>query len=163
MKLFKTFSVFALFFLLAFDSFGKDLSGRLGLGFTNQFSNSTSSRSIPAISLKYGVSKAIHVQPFLGFSSFSPTGFTLGGKLYNNIFYETNLNFYGAVALAVLKSTYSGIEVLGLLGAEFFIPGIDSLGLLFEAGVSANNVSTGSFGIKTVGFTFIDAGMHFYF
>ena len=147
---------------IATNAQAKDPSGRLGVGFTNDFSNSTSDRMVPAVSTKYGVSKDLHVLGALGFHTKSPTAFTLGGKIFKNIFYETNLNFFTSVGLAYLKEAKSGIEVLGVLGAEFFIPGIDSLGLLFEAGVSASNV-TGSFVLKTVGNTFLHAGMHFYF
>lgn len=144
------------------DTFAKDLSGRLGVGFLSEFSNTTADRNLPALSVKYGATKDIHLQGALGFNTFSPASFTLGGKVYKNIFYETNLNFYVAAGLAYLKATNSGVEALGLFGCEFFIPGLDSLGLLFDAGISANNV-TGSFVLKTVGFTFINAGMHFYF
>ncbi|MEW6055891.1 MAG: hypothetical protein AB1540_04680 [Bdellovibrionota bacterium] len=140
----------------------RDLSGRLGFGFTNEFSNSTISREVPALSTKYGLSKDFHLQAILGFNTESPAAYTLGAKAYKNIFFETNLNFYMAIGVAWLKAEKSGFELLGVLGAEFFIPGIDSLGLLFEAGVSANNV-TGDFVLKTVGFSFIHAGMHFYF
>ena len=97
-----------------------------------------------------------------GVNTLSPAAITLGGKVFKNIFYETNLNFFACLGFAYLKDTQSGIELLGTLGAEFFIPGIDSLGLLFEFGGSASNVS-GSFVVKTVGYTFINAGMHFYF
>ena len=140
----------------------KDLNGRLGVGFNNEYSNSTWSKPVPALSVKYGMTKGFHVQADLGFNTGTPSAFTLGGKFYRNIFYETNFNFYGAAAVAYVKAGEGGVEVLGLLGGEFFIPGVDSLGFLFEAGVSGTNI-TGSFLLKTVGFTFINAGMHFYF
>ena len=164
MGLFKTIVVSWIACSLCFLSgaLAKDLSGRLGVGFNNEFSNSTSARQVPALSAKYGVSKDFHIEGDLGFNTLSPAAFTVGGKVFKNIFYETNLNFYTAVGLAYLKDTQSGVEVLGVLGAEFFIPGIDSLGFLFELGVSASNV-TGSFALKTIGATFLQAGMHFYF
>ena len=140
----------------------KDLTGRLGLGFNNEYSNSSWDRPVPALSAKYALSKDLHIQADVGFYTQEPSVITLGGKVYKNIFYETNLNFYGAGAFAYLKNVKSGIEVLGLLGAEFFIPGLESLGILFEAGVSGCNLS-GDFHLKTVGFTFLNAGMHFYF
>lgn len=140
----------------------KDLSGRLGVGFTNDFSNSTSDRLVPALSTKYGLSKDLHLLGAVGFHTQSPSAMTLGAKVYKNIFFETNLNFFMSAGLAYLKEAKSGIEVLGVLGCEFFIPGIDSLGLMFEAGVSASNV-TGSFVLRTIGYTFLHAGMHFYF
>ena len=162
MRVFKPFMGALACALLSFSAAGKDLAGRVGVGFNNEFSNSTSSRQVPALSLKYGVSKSVHAQGVLGFHTVSPAAFTFGGKLYKNIFYETNLNFHLGAALAYLKDTRGAIELMGLFGAEFFIPGVDSLGLLFEAGVSGSNV-TGTFALKTVGFTFIHAGMHFYF
>jgi hypothetical protein len=149
-------------FLCPRPALAKDLSGRLGLGFTNEFSNSTAQRQVPIISIKYGATKDIHLLAGFGFDSLSPSEYTVAGKIFKNIFYETNLNFYAALGAAYEKAAQSGIEMLGLLGCEFFIPGVDSLGFLFETGASANNV-TGTFEIKTVGFTFINAGMHFYF
>ena len=166
MRLFKPFmallGVIALLDSVATPAEAKDLSGRLGVGFTNEFSNSTISNNVPAISGKYGMTKDFHLLGALGFNTVSPTSFTLAGKIFKNIFYETYLNFYMATGLAYLKANQSGVEILGVLGCEFFIPGVDSLGFLFETGVSASNV-TGSFVLKTVGFTFIQAGMHFYF
>ncbi len=166
MRLFKPFMALCLLFIIGIGSEplaqAKDLSGRLGIGFTNDFSNSTAARNVPAISVKYGASKDLHMLGAVGFNSLTPSSFTLGAKIFKNIFYETNLNFFSCVGLAYLKDAQSGIEILGVLGAEFFIPGIDSLGWLFEAGVSASNV-TGTFGVKTIGYSFINAGMHFYF
>lgn len=163
MKLFKVFIAYgALSMCLLPVALGKDLSGRFGVGFTNEFSNSTANREVPALSAKYAATKDVHLAGALGFYTASPSAFTLAGKIFKNLFYETNLNFYVAAGVAWLKDTISGVEILGLLGAEFFIPGVDSLGLLFDAGVSLGN-STGSFAVKTVGFTFIHAGMHFYF
>lgn len=157
------FSAFvAAVLLTAAPAEAKDLTGRLGIGFTNDFSNSTSNRLVPAISTKYGLSKDLHLLGAVGFNTQSPAAYTLGGKVFKNIFYETNLNFFMMAGLAYLKDVKSGVEILGALGAEFFIPGVDSLGLIFEAGASASNV-TGSFVLKTIGYTFLHAGMHFYF
>lgn len=157
MSLFKSLIVvFVLFF--AAPSWAKDLSGRVGLGFINEFSN-----GVPAISLKYGMSKDIHWLAAFGVDTKTPTKTVAAGKFFKNIFYETNLNFYGTLGFAYLKDEKSGIEVLAALGAEFFIPGIDSLGLSFEAGVSAGNSRGDSFSVRTIGYTFLNAGMHFYF
>lgn len=160
MSLFKAFVAFALLCASVATlpaATAKDLSGRLGVGFINEFSNST-----PAISAKYGLSKDLHWLGAVGFKTNSPSTFTLGTKIFKNIFYENNLNFYGTLGFAVLKDARSGVEFLGAFGAEYFIPGIDSLGLSFEAGVAATNIS-GSFALKTIGFTFLHAGTHFYF
>lgn len=52
---------------------------------------------------------------------------------------------------------------MGTLGAEFFIPGLESVGFSFETGGALHNLSNGSMSFRTVGVSFIDAGMHFYF
>lgn len=163
MGVFKTnFARLAMGFLILATTaptlFAKDLAGRLGFGFVNEYSN-----GVPALSVKYGLAKDIQVGGALGFTTTNPSDVLFAGKFYKNIFYETNLNFYSAAALAYLKKgDNSGIEILGVLGAEFFIPGVDSLGLSFEAGVSGSNI-TNTFVLKTIGYTFINAGMHFYF
>lgn len=161
MRLFKLFVLITTILTLAAPiASAKDLTDRLGVGYNAEFS--TSGRTVPALSAKYGLSKDLHLAGAVGFNTQTPSQFVMGAKLFKNIFYETNLNFYLAGGAAYIKDTKSAVEFLGVLGAEFFLPGLDSLGLLFEAGISANNVG-GSFGIKTVGFSFLQAGMHFYF
>ena len=49
-----------------------------------------------------------------------------------------------------------------LFGVEAFIPGIESLGFSMETGASFNNLS-GSYAVQTMGVSFLNAGMHFYF
>jgi hypothetical protein len=76
---------------------------------------------------------------------------------------ETNLNFNFFVAGGLISAKQvSSAEFLGGFGAEFFIPGIDSLGFGTSIGVSLNNLA-GSFAFKTLGLSFINAGVHFYF
>lgn len=143
----------------------KDLTGRLGVGFINQFSNSTAFtiRDLPAISGKYAFSRDFAILGCAGINTKDPAGFTICAKGFKNVFFETNLNFYVAGGAALLKlDSKTGIEMQALFGTEVFIPGIDSLGLSFEAGVAASNV-TGDFVLRTIGYTFLHAGVHFYF
>ena len=56
----------------------------------------------------------------------------------------------------------SGSQFLGGFGVEFFIPGVDSLGFSMETGASFDNLS-GTFAMRTLGMSFLNAGMHFYF
>ena len=117
MRLFKPFMAIALVLLTTpVTAEAKDLSGRLGIGYTNDFSNSTSDRNVPALSLKYAATKDLHVLGALGFNTLSPTSFTLGGKIFKNIFYETNLNFYTSVGLAYLKANQSGVDAFIVKG-----------------------------------------------
>lgn len=148
----------ALSLCAASNSYARDMAGRMGIGYNNEVSN-----RLPAISIKYGLSKDMSVQAIGGISTGAPTEATLGGRFYKNLFFEQNLNFYSSIGFAYAKgSLASGIDLLALLGAEFFIPGLESLGLQFDAGVNANNVNS-QFVVTTVGYSFIHAGMHFYF
>jgi hypothetical protein len=143
------------------------MQGRLGFGFNRQFSNYSAStpNAVPGISLKYGLTRDIATEFVVGVATTSPGNSVTGVKFFKNFFYESNLNFYftlGAGILGVAGETRS--EFLTGLGAEFFIPGIESLGFSFEAGGSFTNANTaGTFALKTFGASFLEAGMHFYF
>jgi hypothetical protein len=115
------------------------------------------------VSIKYGLTRDIAAELVGGTSTASPSNSVLGIKFFKNLFYETNLNFYFTVGGAILNARgVSGAEFLGAFGVEFFIPGIESLGLSVETGGSLDNLS-GSFALKTMGVSFLDAGIHFYF
>jgi hypothetical protein len=168
-----------LFLLLAVSLFtylpsaqAKDLQGRLGLGYNAQLSNLQYTNGEPGLSLKYGLTRDIAVEGIVSINTGGPTNTATGIKFFKNIFYEMNLNFYfmlgGAIAsvsspdsTGVLQS-HSGAEFLTGFGAEFFIPGIDSLGFAMETGGSFDNLN-GSFALKTMGVSFLNAGIHFYF
>ena len=164
MNLFKDFRIFWAITLIGFcgvpifEAQARDISGRVGIGYVNDYANHT-----PCFSIKYGMSRDTALQADLGVSTAIPTSYVFGGKFFKNIFLEQNINFYGAFGLAALKSaTNPGFEGQGVLGAEFYIPGIESIGFSFEAGASAMNVINNTFIAQTIGFTFINAGMHFY-
>ncbi len=164
MKLFKGLVPTTLLLICCINSsaIARDISGRMGAGFVNQFSNSSADRPVPAISVKYGISRDTGILGAFGFNTRVPAAMTLGGKLFKNLFMENNLNFYVAAGLAYVKQSVAGVDILGLFGAEYFIPGIESLGLSFESGVSASNGS-GSMELSSVGYVFMNAGVHFYF
>src|SRR5579884_3938685 len=147
------------------SAYARDLTGRLGLGYNSEFANSDSSivGHVPAISLKYGISKDIGVEGVVGFNTGSPANDVVGLKFFKNIFYETNLNFYFmAGAAAVQGNGKSGAQVLAGFGVEWFFPGLESLGFAMETGGSLDNLS-GSYALKTLGVSFLNAGIHFYF
>jgi hypothetical protein len=145
------------------DVFARDLHGTLGLGYNNQFANSTTNERVPGVSLKYGVTRDIAVELIVGVATSTPSNSVVGLKFFKNLFYETNLNFYFMLGGGILSASgRSGAEFLGGFGAEFFIPGIESLGFAVETGGQFDNLS-GSFALKTMGFSFLDAGIHFYF
>jgi hypothetical protein len=67
----------------------------------------------------------------------------------------------GGLGLISMNST-SGFQVITGFGVEFFPPGLESLGFSVETGASFDN-GNGSYALKTLGVSFLDAGIHFYF
>jgi hypothetical protein len=155
MKHFKYF--FIILALCSQNLFARDITGRVGFGFVNNYSN-----QLPSLSLKYGFSRYTAFSFDLGIDSSVPTRYTFGSKFFRNLFMEPNLNFYFGFGAAALKQAIAGFELQAVLGTEIFIPGIESLGLSFEAGISSSNVN-GSFHTNTIGYTFLHAGARFYF
>lgn len=142
----------------------RDMQGRLGLGTNAEFANTYASGfRVPAVSVKYGLSRDLALEGVIGFATINPSNSITAIKLFKNLFYETNLNFYATAGVGLLNAnSQAGIELLGGFGVEFFIPGLESLGLSMETGVTFDNGS-GSYALKTLGVSFLDAGIHFYF
>lgn len=142
----------------------RDLQGRLGLGYNAQFANyRESGGTVPAISAKYAVTKDIAFEGVLGFATTKPANSVVGMKFFKNLFFENNLNFYGILAGGlVTANNNSGFDFQGGFGTEFFIPGLESVGISFELGAELTNI-TGSTVFRTVGASFLNAGMRFYF
>lgn len=143
----------------------KELFGRIGLGYNAQFAQTTTTNGVPALSIKYGLNPRTMLEAVAGY--YSGTGGTgvAALKFMQTLHSESYANFYfvfgGGLVSTVLKS---GTEFLGGFGAEFFIPGVESVGISFEGGLDFENVSStsGSMVLKTFGASFINAGMHFY-
>jgi hypothetical protein len=141
----------------------RDMQGRLGIGYNAEFVNSLVGERTPGISVKYGLTRDIAAEGIIGLASTSPANTVTGIKFFKNIFYETNLNFYFMLGGGILSANgVSGAEFLTGLGVEFFIPGLESVGFACETGGSFDNL-TGSFALRTLGVSFLDAGIHFYF
>ena len=147
-----------------FDANARDLQGRLGLGYNAQFANQREANgNVPAIAAKYAVTKDLAVEGVLGVATTKPGNSVIAMKLFKTLFFENNLNFYGMLAGGlVTASATSGIDLQGGFGTEFFIPGLESVGFSFEVGGELTNLS-GSMVFRTMGASFLDAGMRFYF
>lgn len=159
-----TASLIAGLLLLSPVASARDLHGRVGLGYNAQFANSTATNGVPAIALKYAATRDIALEGIVGIATTTPGNSVFGVKFFKNLFMETNLNFYFALGGGVLSANNrSGAEFIGAFGAEFFIPGIESLGWSMETGGSFGNLADGSFALRTLGFSFLNAGMRFYF
>ena len=145
-------------------AWARDLQGRLGVGYNSEFANSVVASPLPGFSIKYALSRDLALEAVVGSKTSSPTNTVTAAKLFKNLFLETNLNFYAALGGALVgANSKTGAEFLGVLGAEFFIPGVESLGFSFETGGSLHNLTNNSFSFRTLGVSFLDAGMHFYF
>ena len=148
---------------LATGANARELQGRVGLGYNAEFKNFSYTNGVPAISLKYGLTRDLAIEGVFGTSSHTPTNSVAGAKFFKNVYYETNLNFYFLLGGAVLSANaVSGAQFISGFGAEFFIPGVESLSFSMETGASFDNLN-GSFALETLGVSFLNAGMHFYF
>jgi hypothetical protein len=141
----------------------RDLRGRVGLGYNAQFSNMDVAGGVPGLAVRFNMSREMAFEAIFGINTGTVANSAVGGKFYINLHHENYVTFYSTVGLGYLTGGgSSGIELLGGIGAEFFIPGLESIGFSFEAGVSGENL-TQSFAIKTYGDSFVTAGVRFYF
>lgn len=154
-------------FFAALPAFSKDLSHRLGVGYSDQFSE-----SLPSLSVRYWPSEKLGVGAALGVDTEEgASAFGFLAKLYRVIFTEDNMNFYMGTGAGLISQevttgtnsdTNSGFELIGFCGGEFFMPGLDSLGFSFEAGVGVTSISS-NVRFRTFGDSPFKAGMIFYF
>jgi hypothetical protein len=165
----KLFFITAL--LLSTSTFAKDMTSRLGVGYSDQFST-----SMPSVAVKYYSSQDFALSAALGIdtnttnSAAGGSNFGFGARIYKTIFPEDNLNFYmgAGVGLLTIGSTTvggtstSGFELSGFAGCELFFPGLDSVGINFQAGIGVTSLSSGV-RFRTIGDSPLRAGMFFYF
>lgn len=149
--------------------FAKDLNHRLGVGYADQMAV-----DVPSLQVKYWSSPDLGFSADLGIKTGDKdSSFGLLVKVYKVIFPEENLNFYmgGGAGLISQKISVanggdgkndSGFELMGFVGAEFFLPGLESLALSFEAGVGVVSIRSDS-EFRTIGHSPLNAGMIFYF
>lgn len=156
--------IFIFFMFVSYLAEGNDLRGRAGIGASNQLGN-----ELPALSLKIQTTKTFAMGAILGFrSNQDETLYGAGVKFYRIIFDEPQLNFYMAGLIAsenFIKDNSSmknGFQIDGTLGTEFHFAGLESIGLSFEMGLSAREVSSGGTSFQTLGDQFLKAAFHFY-
>tara|TARA_Y100000590_G_scaffold470775_1_gene670353 strand:- start:166584 stop:167081 length:498 start_codon:yes stop_codon:yes gene_type:complete len=148
--------------LFAQSANSMDRRGRLGIGMSNQLKN-----DLPAISFKLQKSNAFAFGGLVGVSTRDPGGgHGFGLKVYRNLFDEPQLTFYTSLLAAIIKERQvsgddEGFQFDLTVGSEFSFAGLQSLGFSFETGISLNKIN-GEFGIETVGYHFVTAGILFY-
>ena len=158
------------------SAFGKDLSHRLGVGYSDQFGISSSGGtrgSLPSLAMRYYPSSDLILGAAIGVDTEKDASkFGFAAKVARVVFHEDNLNFYlGASAGLISQETTnsaggtdndSGFDLAGFAGAEFFMPGLESLGFSFEAGVGVTSISS-EVRFRTIGDHPLRAGIIFYF
>ncbi len=152
------FVLMGVFFLVSFNAQALNLTGRLGMGLSNQLAN-----DLPAISFKVQNSSASAYGGLVAIDSNTDyTDYGLGIKGYRLLFDEPHLNFYFAGMAALLKKNdKSGYQIDGTMGSEFHVPGLESIGFSFEFGLSFNKVNDVRH-FQTTGDHFVTAAVHFY-
>lgn len=160
---------FAVSLFLTEVSVAKDLSSRLGIGYSDQFSE-----SLPGIAVRYWPEAKLGFGAALGVDTEeNASRFGLMARIYRMIFTEQNMNFYmgtgaGILSVEKLNSTSneydneSGFELAGFFGGEFFFQGLENLGFAFEAGVSVTSIDS-EVRFRTYGDSPVRAGITFYF
>ncbi len=147
-------------------AWARDLQGRIGLGYNSQFANATSNFApfaTPGISLKYAFTRDLAGNLIAGVATSPSVNAVAALKFYKVLFFETNMNFYMMIGGGLVAGGGNvGFDAQGGFGAEFFIPGVESLGFQVETGAGVDNVS-GTVVVRTLGISFLNAGIHFYF
>src|SRR3954470_21895518 len=86
------------------DALARDLQGRLGLGYNSEFANTSATQRVPGVSLKYGLTRDIATELVVGVATTTPSNSVVALKLFKNLFYETNLNFYFMLGAGILSA-----------------------------------------------------------
>lgn len=150
-------------FLMTSMAQGKELSSRLGVGFRSAYVTF----DLPSLAAYYYPSADLAVIGSLGVDTQEDDSkFAFMAGIRRILFKEDNMNFFmgGNVAMVnqeILAKKESGFELAALIGGEFFLNGLDSLGFNFESGVGISNVKKVRF--RTMGESFVSAGIIFYF
>lgn len=139
----------------------KDLSGRFGVGFQHGFGEQS------ALSVKYTLplgdpAVIVQLEAFGGFATNTDSsGWLLaGGRGLYAFVVEDNMNLYAAAGAGLLSNQAERQQALRLqpaMGAEFFLFGLENLGLSAEWGL---NVDLGdATGLATCA----GVGVHYWF
>jgi len=140
----------------------KDLRKRVGVGLDNQFGH------VSSFSVKAGVptpDPAINVQAqaTFGFSVLDGAAddWWLGGRVLYGVVAEDNMNLYAAAGAGWrVAGQDKSLRLYPAVGGEFFLFGLENLGLSAEVGVGID-LGTGA-DIYSVG-SAAGMGVHYYF
>ena len=148
--------------LLASDADAKDLRKRIGVGLDNQFGH------VSSVSVKAGVPTPdpainVQVQGTMGFAVLDGAAddWWVGGRVLYGVVAEDNMNLYAAAGAGWrVAGQDKSLRLYPAVGSEFFLFGLENLGLSAEIGVGID-LGTGS-DIYSVG-SAAGMGVHYYF
>jgi len=150
-------------FFSSFNCYSKNLTGKIGLGFTSRQMSTT-----PALSMKFGLSNNTSAEAAVGIESGgSSDSLTIGGRFFRHAYQQDNINFLLGISAFLMREEVNGaietgFEASGLFGAEFFFDKIEPLGFMILAGIGIESRSN-TITFATSGDSFITAGVHYYF
>lgn len=159
------FSTWAVVATLIFSSsaMAKNLTHRLGVGIKNN-----TSESLPSLAAVYYSDQDLAFTGGVGVDTKSNYSMLqVHAGLRKMIYFENNLNFYAGGQLGLLNyenpvdGKKTGLELLGVFGAEFFFAGLENLGFTVEGGLGLSTAN--STRIRTVADDPFRAGIIFYF
>ena len=167
-KLTKYIAIIPFIALISSQAVAVNLADRIGLGYSNAFL----SGDLDSVQVKYSPTNSLSIVGALGINTRDDDStFGFLAKAHKIVFHETNLNFYLGGHLAFISQeftfagnsdTESGTEVAVLAGVEFFIPGLENVGITFETGFGISTLGEG-ITFRTVALHPLQAGMIFYF
>ncbi len=165
MRIAACLSLLAVLLVAARPVEAKDLRGRLGVGFDNQFGN------VSALSLRYGLPMPdpainIQVEGAFGFAKYDPDVvdfppvYFAGGRLHYGIVAEDNMNLTVSGGLGVLSDgDAQSLRAEAMMGAQFFFFGLENLGFVTEWGLHFDSGETNSSATDAA----VGVGAHYWF
>lgn len=141
----------------------KEMPQRLGVGIKNN-----TSESLPSLAVVYNLNGQSAVTGGIGFDTKKDYSmFQINAGIRHVIFHENQLHFYAGGQLGLVDfetpadGKQNGFEADLLLGAEFFLTGLENLGFTFEGGLGLSSVKDTR--VRTIADDPFRAGMIFYF
>ena len=147
-------------------SFSKEMPQRLGVGIKNN-----TSEELPSLAAIYHINGLTAVTGGIGVDTKKDNSkFQINAGVRHVIFHEQQLHFYAGGQLGLVTfeeptatggEKNNGFEANVLMGAEFFLAGLDNVGFSVEGGLGLSSVKDTR--IRTFGDSPLRAGIIFYF
>lgn len=166
MKLQNKILVLTVVLLFSSFSFAKEMPQRLGVGIKNN-----TSEELPSLAAIYHISGLTAVTGGVGVDTKKNNSkFQINAGIRHVIFHEQQLHFYagGQLGLVTFEEPTTtgadkdnGFEANLLMGAEFFLTGLENVGFSFEGGLGLSSIKDTR--IRTISDSPLRAGIMFYF